>query len=41
MKKELARLISKRITKSAEKSTASRKTIVGYLPIPKELKKGE
>ncbi|MFD1775917.1 hypothetical protein [Paenibacillus rhizophilus] len=41
MKKALARYLAEKITKSAEKSARSRKSIVGSLPLPQELKKGE
>ncbi|WP_281176758.1 hypothetical protein [Paenibacillus stellifer] len=41
MKKALARFMAEKIVKSATKSSRSRKSIAGSLPVPSELKKGE
>lgn len=40
MKQTIARVLSERIVASAVKSVGSRKTIVGSMPVPQELKKG-
>lgn len=39
MKKSIARLVSKHLSKDANKAAISRKTIIGALPLPKELRK--
>ncbi|WP_269474704.1 hypothetical protein [Paenibacillus sp. URB8-2] len=39
MKKAMARYFAERIVKSAVKSSRSRKSIAGSLPVPQELKK--
>ncbi|UZP72394.1 hypothetical protein MF625_05160 [Paenibacillus polymyxa] len=39
MKKSIARLISKLLVNDAEKSSRSEKTLVGAMPVPKEIKK--
>ncbi|WP_311080992.1 hypothetical protein [Paenibacillus polymyxa] len=39
MKKKLARLAANRLTKDAEIASRNEKTIIGAIPLPKELKK--
>lgn len=41
MKKAIARKMAEKIVKSATKSARSRKSIIGSMPVPSELKKGE
>lgn len=39
MKKGIARFVAKRLVNDAEKSSKAEKTLVGAMPLPKELKK--